>query len=372
MATYKVNPNSFAPEEATAGDFIVTGGGTYKVLDSEKYKGMDAAALKGIGVSYNPSSGLYSSKVNSVTPGDVVLQPTTKLDEWKTNADAQVKASIDSAYQKNISNLGQAYNTNKGELLNQTEDVKQQYLNNMLQHKEDTYIDMKNALYGAEQRGMMNSAQGQAMTNAGLWDASRETSQLSSERDYLVNQIKTNINSLTSNYNLGLNELEKSKLSAEIDGLSENKLQYLASLMDIDKSNTAALNAANEAKKAAAIEAKKAAAYSGYNKYNSGGGYTPYSKPTGVDGSLDSLYTYAQYIISKDSSLEGILDEYFQKLQIGKITPEEYRKMLDRYYTKVESQKAKPVYKPTGLEKLFGRFGSGSKGGMGGGTGGGW
>lgn len=353
MATYKVNPNGSAPKDATAGDFIVTGGGTYKVLDSEKYKGMDATALKGVGVSYNPNSGLYSSRVNSVTSGDVVLQPTAKLDEWKTTADAQTKASIDSAYQKNISNLGQTYNTNKGELLNQTEDVKQQYLNNMLQHKEDTYTDMKNALYGAEQRGMMNSAQGQAMTNAGLWDASRETSQLSSERDYLVNQIKTKINSLSSNYNLGLSELEKSKLSAEIDGLNENKLQYLATMMDIDKYNTDAVNQVNLKNVDQAHQKELLAIQLAASGGGGSGGGSGYRAGTGVSYG-DEIAPGANtadmiaYISSVKPDWEKELNKKFMLYQLGKLSKESLDKAVNEKFYKIEKEEVQNTIQNSG------------------------
>ena len=64
-------------------------------------------------------------------------------------------------------------------------------------------------------------------------------------KDQLVNMLKRDINILTKNKNITLTELEQKKLNAELDKMSANQIQYIATMMDIDKYNTDAVNQVN-------------------------------------------------------------------------------------------------------------------------------
>ena len=67
MATYNVQKNGNAQAGLKAGDLVQTAGGTYQILDANKFKGMSESQLSNYNVNYNPATGYYSQRVDTPT-----------------------------------------------------------------------------------------------------------------------------------------------------------------------------------------------------------------------------------------------------------------------------------------------------------------
>ena len=174
MSIYQVQANGDAPTNAKSGDYVVTAGGTYQVLDSSKYNGLSKEELAGAGVSYNPSSGLYSKKVSGITPNEYQPLSADSLNNWRTQTNQASIANLESAYQDNRRNLARTYNDSMNSYNQQKEDVKQNYLDNITQLYDDTYYNNAQALENASSRGLTSSGLGNAMQVSTLVDASNK------------------------------------------------------------------------------------------------------------------------------------------------------------------------------------------------------
>ena len=239
MAILQVDSNGEAPKNAKIGDIVVTNGGSYEVVD---VTGMNADQIQAAGIGYNPSSKLYSKKVSSITTKDLALQNYNTANQWLQQANTQAKQQLTSDYNTNLSNAMQSYNTNLSGLKQQANSVNQNYYDSVRQAKTDAYNAGKASMAGAVNRGMTNSSQSQAAANSLLYSVGTTMADLNSERNTLLNDIYTNINTLTQNYNIHLDELEKNKLAEELNSLSNNQLSYLVQIMAIDEYNADAYN----------------------------------------------------------------------------------------------------------------------------------
>lgn len=242
MATYKVGSDGNAPKNVKTGDVIVTAGGSYEIMDSSAYQGLTPDQLKANNVSYNPTSGLYSRKVGGPTTNDVSLVDSSVLSKWFDDANASALARIDSAYNTNVASAERAYNDSRSGYEQSIEDAKSDYLSAITRNQANAYKDSVMALEGAENRGLVSSGLGQALTNSSLWGASMQDTEITRDRDSVINQLKRDINNLTKNHNITLTELEKNKLNAEIEQLSDIEVNYLLNMLDVEKYNTGALN----------------------------------------------------------------------------------------------------------------------------------
>lgn len=242
MSIYQVQANGDAPTNAKSGDYVVTAGGTYQVLDSSKYNGLSKEELAGAGVSYNPSSGLYSKKVSGITPNEYTPLSTDSLNNWRTQTNQASLANLDSAYQDNRRSLTRTYNNSMADYNQQKADIKQNYLDNITQLYDDTYYNNAQALENASSRGLTSSGLGNAMQVSALVDASNKNAYYRASRDNEMNKITSAINTLTNNYNVDLDALDE-KLSADKNAaLSENEVAYLNALMQLEQYNSQTYN----------------------------------------------------------------------------------------------------------------------------------
>lgn len=430
MAVYNVQKDGNAPKEARAGDYVVTAGGTYQVLDGAAYQGMNEQQLAAAGVGYNPSSGLYSRKVSNATSAptaitagntgssidqntvptgstnnynsgsgtpnvnnspttisptlnlggsnsngnDVVLRTSDAADEWLQTANNALSAQLESNYNTNVSNAKQAYVNSLSGLHDEAAAAKANYLANILQNREDIYFDAISAMNGANNRGMVNSPQGQAMTNSMLWKGALRGSELRSERDTLLDSVYNDINTLTTNYNIQLSELEKNKLQDELEGMSNNQLAYLAEIMEIDAYNADARNTATQNNIAMNFEAQQTQAQRDYeaiqtqaqrdweaqqaaldrewqsgeaaldreleqaltsSRYSGGGGGSGGSSGSGSgtdDKTLAQLQYYLEYETgSMTDEQKNELYRMFEGVAAGIYTPDNWMELYNRY-----------------------------------------
>ena len=242
MAIYNVQSDGNAPKNATTGDYVVTAGGTYEVLDGSKYSSMSKEELANAGVGYNPSSGLYSKKVSNISPNDYSALNTDSVEKWLSASNKKATADLDSAYAANKQNLSRTYNSSLSDYEQQKADVRQNYLDNITNLYEDTYYNNAKALENASARGLTSSGLGNAMVVSGLVDASNQNAYYRASRDNDLNKITSAVNALTNNYKVDLDALN-AKLSADKNAaLSENEIAYLNALMSLEQYNNQMYN----------------------------------------------------------------------------------------------------------------------------------
>lgn len=242
MAIYNVQSDGNAPKNATTGDYVVTAGGTYEVLDGSKYSSMSKEELANAGVGYNPSSGLYSKKVSNISPNDYSALGTDSVEKWLSASNKKATADLDSAYAANKQNLTRTYNSSLSDYEQQKADVRQNYLDNITNLYEDTYYNNAKALENASARGLTSSGLGNAMVVSGLVDASNQNAHYRASRDNDLNKITSAVNALTNNYKVDLDALN-AKLSADKNAaLSENEIAYLNALMSLEQYNNQMYN----------------------------------------------------------------------------------------------------------------------------------
>lgn len=246
MAVYYPDKNGNAPTDAKVGDQIVTAGGVYDVIDGSKYQGMSSSDLMKAGVGYNPTTGLYSKKVSNITSKDVFLQNRNTADTWLKQSNENITNKLNSEYNTNLSNLMQSFNTNKAGLRNQENQTRAEYDRAIQNSKEQSYYDAQESMLGASRNGIVNGALAQANANSAFYSGGKRTTELARDRITALNDIYTNLNTLTQNYNISLTELEKNKLAKELSMLNDNQLAYLEQVMNIDGYNTDVLNSVTQ------------------------------------------------------------------------------------------------------------------------------
>lgn len=301
MAIWQVGKDGNAPKNAKVGDQIVTQGGTYEIVDGSQYQGMSPAQLKQAGVGYNQSSGKWSKRVSGVKSNDIALLNRNSLDQWFGQANTLAKQQLMSAYNTNVSNVKQAYNKNKANYKKQIDATNADYEQYIRDAQADAYSNAIATAGSAANRGMANSTQSQAAASNAYFAAGDTMARLASNRSTLLNDIYTNLNTLTENYNIQLNELEKNRLADELAAMSNNQLQYLAQVMNIDQYNADAYNnlrnnqmqmewQSSEAQKDRDFQARQAAlsrSYSGNgSSKNSNGKYTGEQMTYFIDNAL--------------------------------------------------------------------------------------
>lgn len=340
MSIYQVQANGDAPTNAKSGDYVVTAGGTYQVLDSSKYNGLSKEELAGAGVSYNPSSGLYSKKVSGITPNEYQPLSADSLNNWRTQTNQASIANLESAYQDNRRNLARTYNDSMNSYNQQKEDVKQNYLDNITQLYDDTYYNNAQALENASSRGLTSSGLGNAMQVSTLVDASNKNAYYRASRDNEINKITSAINTLTNNYNVDLDALNEKLLSDKNAALSENEVAYLNALMQLEQYNSQTYNSLLSTKQEqewqelenekdrelqrylAALELENSRNYYGGSGYYGGGGY--YS---GYGGS-----GYSKNSSSSGSDASNIITTYIEDNE-GNLTTDQELYLLDAMST---------------------------------------
>lgn len=370
MAYYNVDAGGNAPSNAKSGDYIVTAGGTYQVMDASKYQGMTSDQLKSAGVGYNPSSGLYSKKVNNTTSNDATMLSTSSLDDWLKSSNAASQAKINSSYNTNVANAKKSYNEDVAGQKTQAEQVKNDYLQAMMEAQNDAYYNSVAAVQGAGSRGIANSQQAQAAANSALYAGAQTKNDTILDRNEKLNEIYTNINTLAQNYNVTLDELEKNKLADELSSMNENQLNYLAKVMEIETANNETFNTANqnrltrdfeasesqktrdfeasESQKAREYEAQQAAldrqaqyqlaalsrSSSGGGSYSSGSGSgnsTDYTAQQEAAASLFEMYTKGQTTNPWTEAQYSNLSKMIIEIGLGKYTYDDFVNTVNKY-----------------------------------------
>lgn len=242
MATYKVEANGNAPKEAVAGDHIVTAGGTYQVMDTNTYSKYSPEQLAQEGIGYNPSSGLYSKKVNDISSNDVALQGTSTVRSATDAAIAQASAQLDSNYATDRQNIQRTYNNAVSDQLQLQNQISKDYFSNMSQLYNDTYYNNQKALEGASDRGLISSGLGNAMVTSNLANASSQNAQLRYNRDSDMNQVNARIAELAANYNVDLDALQRKLNSDKTASYSQMEVAFLQQLAEIERNNTNTVN----------------------------------------------------------------------------------------------------------------------------------
>ena len=242
VAVYYPDKSGNAPSGAKAGDQIVTAGGTYEIVDGSKYQGMSSGDLMKAGIGYNPSTGLYSKKVSKITSKDAFLQNRNTVDAWLKQSNENITNKLNEDYNTNLSSLMQTFNTNKAGLKNQENQTRAEYDKAIQDSKDQSYYDAQETILGASRNGISNGMLAQAGANNAFYSGGKRTTDLARDRITALNNIYTNLNTLTQNYNISLSELEKNKLAKELSMLSDNQLAYLEQVMNIDTYNTDVLN----------------------------------------------------------------------------------------------------------------------------------
>ena len=125
---------------------------------------------------------MYSKKVSGVKSDQVSLIGRGGVDDWLQSANTQAKAEIGQAYNTGVASVNRDYNTNRGEYENSIEGARREYFSAIDKNKRNAYYDANAAIEGAGQRGLMNSAQGQAMTNASLWNSSLNETEITRDK----------------------------------------------------------------------------------------------------------------------------------------------------------------------------------------------
>ena len=354
MAVYYPDSSGNAPSNAKAGDQIVTAGGTYEVVDGSQYQGMSSSDLLKSGVGYNPSTGLYSKKVSTITSKDAFLQNTNTADKWLKESNENITNKLNADYNTNISSLMRDYNTNLAGLKQQQNQTNAEYDESIQDSKKQSYYDAQESILGASRNGISNGMLAQAGANNAFYSGSQRTTDLARDRITALNDIYTNINTLTQNYNISLTELEKNKLAQELSALSDNQLAYLEQVMNIDTYNADVLNSITQTRQEqewqAAENAKdreenqkdrdlqlKLAMMS--NSGSGGGGYSGGSGSGSSGNSSEDLQSEAElalldaeyYADQLTDAQRNTISYWIQKIPYGESSREAVQKLIQSY-----------------------------------------
>ena len=323
---YQVDKNGKAPTNAKAGDYVVTGAGSYEILDPYEYQGMNASQLAKAGISYNPNSDLYSKKVTDSKSsfytgktgsyGNVKKNTSSRLnailgndgytfrnyDNARGASDAyynQVESQLQSNHDEDLATAKKAYNNNIANQEQQKEQVASDYRKNMNTLMDDAYAAQVSATQIAANRGMTSSAQGLAMNVSADMQVAKRKSELTSDRDTLINNINTEMNRIEENYGIDRATLKKKFNADKLTALSTSELQYMQACLEIDDYNANTWNNAvankqkqdyqsAEAEKERAFQAAEAAKDRALQSSLSGGGSSG-SRNSSSDETSDEL-----------------------------------------------------------------------------------
>lgn len=268
---YQVNKDGKAPSYAKPGDYIATGGGTYQILDPKNYEGMSSEQLRQAGVGYNPVSGLYSKKV--VDPTDPAYANTgvggtnyenlverhtgvenwnpmtyDTVDQWKENYINQQLAGLQTNFDNNMAILDKNHNENVRNKSKEMRQVDADYEKNIDDLYDNVYMQRKLAVQNAGRNGITSTAQAQAASNALLYKATDTAADLTSDRDVLKANIRSDIDRLIENHGIDKQTLKKNFDSAKLNAMSTAELQYLEKVLNIDQHNVDLWNSMTMAK----------------------------------------------------------------------------------------------------------------------------
>lgn len=263
MSIYQVGSNGSAPSEATVGDYIVTGGGTYEIVPENTE-----------GASFNKNSGLYSKKVTSgnMTTGsarnsDQVRNNYNALlsglknqsnengqinfdtNAWKNAYVDKMTNTLNSNYENDLSSLKKAYNEAVTGFKKQQLDTQSDYEANLAQLDEDTYLANKMATINAANSGLTSSAQGAAMNMSTIAQANKQSSALTMNRDNILKTIELNLEQLANDLNTDRVTLKRTLNANTLAALSDGELQSLTQDLDLKKYNASNLLTSSENKK---------------------------------------------------------------------------------------------------------------------------
>lgn len=288
MAIYKVEQSGNAPKGATVGDTIVTGGGTYEVLDGSAYKNLSASQLKSMGVGYNPSSGLYSRKISSgdlatnstknyntvvenynkltsngsnptgVSDYKVKTVDTSKAEQYAKAYNDYLNAQLDTNYYNELSDLSKTYNSGVSDLNKQKKQVIEDYVASLDDLDANTWNNYLQSLSTASSRGLTNSAQGLALTQSVLQNAANNATTLETQKNSNIADIELALEELENNYNIDRNTAAKILSSSKIANSQQAQAALLEKLYEAEQYNASAENEFGLTKYQLEVQAKQA------------------------------------------------------------------------------------------------------------------
>lgn len=331
MGVYQADANGKAPAQAKAGDYVITGGGTYKIdsdgkgqLISNKADPYYTAPSKdGSTVNQN-----YTSKLNQIFGVDNV---TTKgYDNARKLADAYYDnqiAGLEVNYNNNLANLKNSYNTALSQYDIQKSNAQNAYEKNRNQVYEDAYYNNKVANQIASNRGMTSAGQGRALNVSTLAKASQRASELTADRDTLINNINTEINRLSEQYNINRDTLKANFDASKLSAKSTADLQYMQACLEADDYNADLWNGLIKVKAQMDFEAGEAQKQRDFQasenaKDRALQSALAYARSGGYRGSSDEV----EEEIPKD--IQTAINNLGLRRREGQITQEEYEKLM--------------------------------------------
>lgn len=266
MALVNVNANGNAPTNTKVGDIVKTAAGNYQVLGGQNsaYATYSPEKLKSEGISYNPSSGLYSKKVTDSGINDAVnmaSRGTALAGLTKSYADAisenagnyrdawinQQLADLSKNYSSNQNTLNKNFSNSAIGYLAQLNNLENSYKQNLQNLYDDTYINNQMALQNAANAGLTSAGQGVALGTSALMQATKKAADLQRSKDSDKNNTNLNINALLQNYGSDSANLKQGYLADILNAKGTGNMNYYNTLLqaqnaDVEQYNSTLLN----------------------------------------------------------------------------------------------------------------------------------
>ena len=147
-------------------------------------------------------------------------------------------ALIDSAYNSTLNNMTNAYNTDKMESELQRGEIGRNYDDAKSEIRDQTYRGIEQSKVSAVQRGITNSAQGQALNQGLVRSGNDSINSATRDRDTMLNDLTSRINNLTSKFGADKTNLAANKGIKEYGAQNEAMSAKLGADLDIYKLNS--------------------------------------------------------------------------------------------------------------------------------------
>ena len=241
---YDVTASGNAPKYAGVGDYVKTSGGTYEILDPNKYRGMSTEQLKQSGVGYNPSTGLYSKKSSASGNAGGYAPVSVNFDSnaWKQSYIDKLVGELTSNYNSEKNALDKAYNKNQAIYSDQKANINNQYNTAVEDLNQEAYMNNVLGKQFASQQGLSSAAQGIALSQNIINNANTESNNLFKSREETLAGIDRELNRLTADYDVDVNTLKSQFNTKKLSAVSDAELQALEYQLKTDTQNANTVN----------------------------------------------------------------------------------------------------------------------------------
>ena len=359
---HDVTASGHAPKDAGVGDYVKTSGGTYEILDPNKYSGMSTEQLKQSGVGYNPSTGLYSKKSSASSNAGGYAPVSVNFDSnaWKQSYIDKMVAELTGNYNTEKNAIEKAYNKNQTNFSDQKATVNNNYNTAVEDLNQEAYMNNVLGKQFASQQGLSSAAQGIALSQNIINKANEESINLFKSREETLAGIDRELNRLTADYDVDMNTLKSQFNTKKLSAMSDAELQALEYQLKTDTQNANTTNEWNLTKyqtensnkqaqkdrdleimlKKMAIAASRGSGSGGKSSSNSSGGAN--------EKDLASASTYMQYLANKygndwkenlSPEKQLSVDNASNSLNYGEISFDEYKQIINRIINTREDEK---------------------------------